>query len=164
MPSIFEAHSFAITAHAGQIDKGGQPYIRHLERVANAAVKRAGHARAVDRLAIDPMEVMQAAILHDVLEDTPRTEADLAAAGFSAPVIATVKILTKPVQRTPYPERTAAVIASGSLAAILIKMSDNEDNLSPDRTLPEGGFLRERYETSFAALRAAAASLGYTGG
>ena len=79
MSNIFDAHSFAITAHAGQIDKGGQPYIRHLERVANAAVARAGHARAVDRLAIDPMAVMQAAILHDVIEDTPRTVADLRA-------------------------------------------------------------------------------------
>ncbi|AWN43675.1 HD domain-containing protein [Methylobacterium durans] len=163
MPDIFEAHSFAITAHAGQIDKGGQPYIRHLERVANAAVKRAGHARAVDRIAIDPMEVMQAAILHDVLEDTPRTEDDLVAAGFPASVVEAVRILTKPAARTAYSERIGAVIASRNLAAILIKISDNEDNLGPERTLPDGAFLRERYATSLARLRAAAEALGYTG-
>ncbi len=75
MPTIYEAHSFAALAHAGQLDKRGQPYIRHLERVANLALVRAGHARSVDRLEIDPQTVMQVALLHDVLEDTPREAA-----------------------------------------------------------------------------------------
>ncbi|WP_336488246.1 phosphohydrolase [Methylobacterium nigriterrae] len=163
MPTIFEAHSLAITAHAGQIDKGGQPYIRHLERVANAAVARAGHARAVDRIAIDPMEVMQAAILHDVLEDTPTTAEGLRAAGFAPSVIKAVAILTKPAVRIPYSDRITSVIESGDLGAILIKMSDNEDNLCPSRTLPDGAGLRERYATSFARLKEAAAQMGYTG-
>lgn len=163
MGSIFDAHSFAITAHAGQIDKGGQPYIRHLERVANSAVARAGHARSVDRLAIEPMTVMQAAILHDVLEDTPRTAADLRAAGFGIEIVDMVTILTKPVARIPYPERIARVIESGNLGAILIKMSDNEDNLSPDRTLRDGAWMNERYATGFARLKEAAQLLGYTG-
>ena len=163
MASIFEAHSFAMIAHAGQIDKGGQPYIRHLERVANAAVGRAGHAKSVDRLAIEPMEVMQAAILHDVLEDTPTTPVALRAEGFSAPVITMVQLLTKPNEPMPYEERTARLIARGNLGAILIKMSDTEDNLSPERTLVGGEALRARYATAFTALKAAAASLGYTG-
>lgn len=163
MSNIFDAHSFAITAHAGQIDKGGQPYIRHLERVANAAVARAGHARALDRLPVDPMSVMQAAILHDVLEDTPRTVADLRAAGFGPEIIEMVTILTKPAARTAYSERITQVIKSGNLSAILIKMSDNEDNLSPERTLRDGAWLKERYATSFARLAEAARALGYTG-
>jgi (p)ppGpp synthase/HD superfamily hydrolase len=163
MSNIFDAHSFAVTAHAGQIDKGGQPYIRHLERVANAAVARAGHARALDRLPIDPMSVMQAAILHDVLEDTPRTVADLRAAGFGAEIIEMVTILTKPPERTAYSERITRVIDSGNLSAILIKMSDNENNLSPDRTLPTGVCLKERYTTGFARLTEAARALGYSG-
>ena len=37
MSTIFNAHTFAIQAHAGQIDKGGQPFIRHLERVTNTS-------------------------------------------------------------------------------------------------------------------------------
>ncbi len=163
MASIFEAHSFAMIAHAGQIDKGGQPYIRHLERVANAAVGRAGHAKSVDRLPIEPMEVMQAAILHDVLEDTPTTPVALRAEGFSIPVIAMVQLLTKPTDPLPYAERTARLIGHGHLGAILIKMSDTEDNLSPDRTLPNGEELRVRYASAFAALKEAAEALGYTG-
>jgi hypothetical protein len=55
------------------------------------------------------------------------------------------------------------VIAAGSLPAILIKMSDNEDNLCPSRTLPNATFLRERYATAFGRLKEAAAALGYTG-
>jgi (p)ppGpp synthase/HD superfamily hydrolase len=163
VPTIFEAHTFALTAHAGQLDKGGQPYMRHLERVANAALARSGHAKLVDGLDIEPMMVMQAALLHDVLEDTPRRPADLQAAGFPPEVIATVQILTKPTARTAYSERIAKVIDAGNLGAILIKMSDNEDNLCPSRILPNATFLRERYETSFARLKEAAAALGYTG-
>lgn len=163
MASIFEAHSFAMIAHAGQIDKGGQPYIRHLERVANAAVGRAGHAKSVDRLPVEPMEVMQAAILHDILEDTPTTPMALRAEGFSAPVITMVQLLTKPTEPLAYAERTARLIDHGHLGAILIKMSDTEDNLSPDRTLPNGENLRARYASAFAALKAAAETLGYTG-
>ncbi|KQP96784.1 HD domain-containing protein [Methylobacterium sp. Leaf117] len=165
MASIFEAHSFAIVAHAGQIDKGGQPYIRHLERVANASVARAGHAKSVDRLALDPMQVMQAAILHDVLEDTPTTPVALRAEGFPDAVIAMVVMLTKPPEPMPLPYdvRIAALIAKGNLGAILIKMSDTEDNLSPDRTLKDGEARRAAYAEAFGRLKAAAASLGYTG-
>lgn len=163
MTSIFDAHSFAIQAHAGQLDKGGQPYIRHLERVANAAVARSGHAATVDRLSIDPMEVMQAAILHDVLEDTPTTAIDLRAAGFAQTVVEMVVILTKPAEPMSYVSRITKVVDSGNLGAILIKMSDNEDNLSPDRTLPAGEALAARYRDSFARLKEAATTLGYTG-
>jgi (p)ppGpp synthase/HD superfamily hydrolase len=163
VPTIFDAHTFALTAHAGQLDKSGQPGMRHLERVANAALARAGHARLVDGLDIDPMRVMQAALLHDVLEDTPRTPSDLRAAGFEADVIRTVTRLTKPASRTAYSDRITALIATGDLSALLIKMSDNEDNLCPSRIPANATFLRERYTTAFARLKAAAAAAGYTG-
>ncbi|MHB2209237.1 HD domain-containing protein [Methylobacterium sp. CM6257] len=163
MPTIFDAHTFALTAHAGQLDKGGEPCMRHLERVANAALARAGHARLVDGLDIDPMRVMQAALLHDVLEDTSRTAADLRAAGFEPDVIRTVTILTKPISRTAYSERIGALIGTGNLAAILIKMSDTEDNLCPSRIPANATFLKERYATAFARLKDAAAAAGYTG-
>jgi (p)ppGpp synthase/HD superfamily hydrolase len=159
VPTIFDAHTFALTAHAGQLDKGGEPCMRHLERVANAALARAGHARLVDGLDIDPMQVMQAALLHDVLEDTPRTAADLRAAGFGQDVI----LLTKPQARIAYSERIAGLIETGDFAAILVKMSDTEDNLCPSRIPPNATFLRERYATAFARLKEAAVAAGYTG-
>lgn len=163
MTTIFDAHTFALTAHAGQLDKVGEPCMRHLERVANASLARAGHARLVDGLDVDPMQVMQAALLHDVLEDTPRTASDLRAAGFTPTIVRTVAILTKPAARTAYSERIATLIATNNLAAILVKMSDTEDNLSPARIPPDASFLRERYTLAFARLREAAAAMGYTG-
>jgi (p)ppGpp synthase/HD superfamily hydrolase len=163
VPTIFDAHTFALTAHAGQLDKSGQPGMRHLERVANAALARAGHARLVDGLDVDPMRVMQAALLHDVLEDTPRTAADLRAAGFDPAVIRIVTLLTKPQARTAYSERIGALIQAGDLSAILVKLSDTEDNLCPTRIPPNAAFLRERYATAFARLKTAAAEAGYTG-
>ena len=163
MSTIADAHAFAIQAHAGQIDKGGQPYIRHLERVANATIVRAGHARRVDRFDLDQIEVVQAAFLHDVLEDTAATPTDLRAAGFSEWVVETVRILTKPREPTSYATHIEAIIESGNLGAILIKMSDNEDNLNPARTLPAGEALAARYRAAFDRLKEAAAALGYTG-
>ena len=163
MTSILDAHSLAIRAHAGQIDKSGQPYIRHLERVANAAVARAGRARSIDHIDLDPMTVMQAALLHDILEDTATTVGDLKATGFGDEVLAMVRLLTKPKEKDAYSEMIDRIIASNNLGAILIKMSDNEDNLSPDRTLPDGEASATRYRTAFGRLRDAAGALGYTG-
>lgn len=163
MPTIFDAHTFALTAHAGQLDKGGQPCMRHLERVANAALARAGHARLVDGLDVDPMLVMQAALLHDVLEDTPRTAGDLRVAGFEPTVVQMVQVLTKPAARTAYSERIAKLIETGHLGAILVKMSDTEDNLCPSRIPSNAAFLRERYASAFKRLQEAAAAAGYTG-
>lgn len=54
--------SLASEAHAGQVDKGGAPYIEHPMRVA---------------LRCDTELRRCAALLHDVLEDTDATEADL---------------------------------------------------------------------------------------
>lgn len=164
MSTIFDAHTFALTAHAGQLDKGGEPCMRHLERVANAALARAGHARLVDDLDVDPMQVMQSALLHDVLEDTPCTASDLRAAGFAPAIVRTVTLLTKPTTRVAYSERITTLIAADDLPAILVKMSDTEDNLVPTRIPPSATFLRERYATAFACLREAAAARGYTGG
>lgn len=161
--TIFDAHTFALTAHAGQLDKGGEPCMRHLERVANTALARAGHARLVDGLDVDPMQVMQAALLHDVLEDTQRTASDLRAASFAPAIVRTVTRLTKPAARAAYSERITTLIETADLAAILIKMSDTEDNLVPARIPPAASFLRERYANAFVRLREAAAAMGYTG-
>ena len=60
------AISFAVTAHAGQTDKQGQPYILHPLRVMQAVLRRTG----------DPT-LAAAAVLHDVVEDTHYTVEDI---------------------------------------------------------------------------------------
>ena len=61
------AEEIAIRAHAGQVDKGGNPYINHPLAVA------AG---------VQGYELKIVALLHDVLEDSSVTAQDLLAEGF----------------------------------------------------------------------------------
>ena len=83
MPTASDARLFAANAHSGQMDQGGTPYVQHTDRVAAAAVTRTRHARQTDGPEAGPVAVPQAAYLHDVLEDTPVTAADLRQAGAS---------------------------------------------------------------------------------
>jgi (p)ppGpp synthase/HD superfamily hydrolase len=86
---IAEAVDFAVRAHGAQVRKGtGIPYVSHLLGVAGLVFEGGG----------DEDQVI-AGLLHDVLEDTPATEAQLEAA-FGDRVARIVKecsdTLTKP--------------------------------------------------------------------
>ena len=62
----------AAKAHTGQVDKGGAPYILHPIRVM---------------LACEGEKEKIVALLHDTLEDTALTAADLRRAGFSEEIV-----------------------------------------------------------------------------
>jgi (p)ppGpp synthase/HD superfamily hydrolase len=64
----------------GQVDKGGSPFILHPLRVM---------------FGVKGTEAQIAAVLHDVLEDTPVTVDELRQQGFSEPVFTAVVALTK---------------------------------------------------------------------
>ena len=89
MRTSVDAELLARARHAGQVEKAGQPYVDHLKRVAFAAEQRAVMA-AVARLPIDIDAVVQAAWLHDVIEDTATTVANLLNAGYAVSVVAMV--------------------------------------------------------------------------
>ena len=72
----------ATNAHAGQVDKGGKPYILHPLKVMHY-------------LKTDDVELQCIALLHDVIEDTTVTYLDLVEAGASLRVIQGVEALTK---------------------------------------------------------------------
>lgn len=59
-----QALQTALRAHFGQRDKAGEPYIKHILRVA----------RGVERRFPDTDELVIAALLHDVVEDTFGTD------------------------------------------------------------------------------------------
>lgn len=108
----------SITAHGKQPRRGTQePYVKHPIRVAEA-IKRLGV----------PVDVVAAAYLHDTIEDTPLTYADLQAEGFSKITISLVELLTKRPDDTnaTYIQR---LIDSKNRWAILIKIYDINDNL-----------------------------------
>ena len=71
------AQSIAVSAHKGQVDKAGKPYIMHPAHVA--ASVQGDAAKAV-------------AWLHDVVEDTPLTFADLVRSLKTNPLARAVKL------------------------------------------------------------------------
>ncbi|MBB5764636.1 phosphohydrolase [Methylorubrum rhodesianum] len=151
----FAGETFARRVHAGQVDKGGVPYTGHLGRVAARA---RAHAEAMG-LPIQHAEwCQQVGWLHDTIEDTGTTADDLLDAGFDPAVVQAVGLLTRPAGK-PYLECVAGIIASGDRLAMIVKLSDNEDNLDPSRSFTAASPEHElRYRRSAEMLRAALAS------
>jgi len=78
--TLERAIEIAARTHAGQVDKGGAPYILHPLRVM---------------LRVAPGAQQIVAVLHDVVEDSEVTFEDLAREGFSAGVIAGLRAVTR---------------------------------------------------------------------
>lgn len=75
-----KAYEIAKRAHLGQIDKAGEDYIKHPEKVASF---------------VNSDEEKAVAYLHDVIEDTELTLEDLREYGFSEEVLKAVDVITK---------------------------------------------------------------------
>lgn len=136
------AESIARTAHAGQTDKLGVDYIEHPARVA----------QRVQQYDASP-EATAAAWLHDVVEDTEYTPAELSAAGIPDVVVDAVMLLSKTPGQTL--EEYCAGVRESSLA-LAVKRADIEDNTDPARTagLPDATRerLAEKYRRTTALL------------
>lgn len=110
LPFFERALALATIKHAGQVDKGGQPYVMHVIRVMEGV-----H---------DPDEKVMA-LLHDLIEDTDFTLEDLDEYGFSEEIIYGVNLLT----RDPKEDYMAYIMnLSGHKKARQVKLSDLRDN------------------------------------
>lgn len=101
----------ATNGHHGQFDRGGKPYILHCLAVLHM----------VDS---DDEEVQCIGIMHDLVEDTKTTYADLREAGFSDRVIEGVRAMTKNPGYS-YEEYQQQVLANKD--AVLVKMAGSVD-------------------------------------
>ncbi|MEC9374107.1 MAG: HD domain-containing protein [Planctomycetota bacterium] len=117
-----KAASFAARAHQGQVRNDGlTPYVAHPFRVALTV-------RIV--FGCDDPIALAAALLHDVIEDTPGDYDDIASA-FGDEVAACVAALSKDM-RLPEPQREPAYddgLRRADWRARLIKLADTYDNL-----------------------------------
>ncbi len=133
---VRRAYQIGAKAHAGQTRKSGEPYITHPIAVAGILAE----------LGLDA-ETIIAAILHDTLEDTPLSRADIEAE-FGAAISELVEGVTK-LDRLQFKSRQEAAAESfrkmllamaRDLRVILIKLADRLHNM---RTLasmsPEAG-------------------------
>lgn len=138
--TVHAATELARTAHAGQTDKAGQPYVQHVIRVRDALREHGEEAQI-------------AGVLHDIVEDTPISLDDLRTIGVTRRALAAVDSVTRRPGET-YMDliRRAAADPLGRL----VKLADNADNSSEDRLAclgrNESDFLRWRYAKARAVL------------
>ena len=107
--------AIATRAHEGQVDKAGEPYIDHPVRVSGRCATEVQKA---------------AALLHDVIEDTPLTADDLRIEGVADEVVRIVLMLTHD-KGTDYMDYVRTVSLDPDARAV--KMADLEDNMDLSR-------------------------------
>ena len=115
MSTLERAIAIAATAHAGQVDKAGQPYILHPLRVM---------------LRVNSEHERIAAVLHDVVEDSDVSLEHLIAEGFAPEVISAIDALTK---RPDESRVEAAHRAGADPIARVVKLADNAENMDLTR-------------------------------
>ena len=123
MATLERAIALAASAHAGQVDKAGQPYILHPLRVM---------------LRVSTTHERMAAVLHDVVEDTKVNVVEdtkvtlerLRSEGFPDEVVRAVDALTKREGET---RLEAAARAAADPIARIVKLADNAENMDLSR-------------------------------
>ena len=125
MERIRAAYDMARTAHAGQLRKDGSPYVTHCVAAADISVD----------LGLDEDSII-AALLHDVIEDTTMTHADIAHrfGNAVADIVEGVTKLTRMQYATKEEEqmenlRKMLMAMAKDIRVILIKIADRLHNM-----------------------------------
>jgi len=113
--NLEQAISIASLAHAGQLDKGGEPYILHPLRV-------------MMKLKDEKQRIV--AVLHDVIEDTKVTIQDLLDQGLDCDLANIVLILTRRKDEN-YDEYINRICYDE--LAMRVKLADLNDNMDMSR-------------------------------
>jgi len=109
---LSRAIRLATTAHDGQFDRSGQPYVLHVLKVMHYCKT-------------ENEELQCIAVLHDIVEDCDVTYEDLRSNGFSDRVVDGVRALTKQRGQS-YEEYKQAVFANAD--AMHVKLADLRHN------------------------------------
>lgn len=125
---LSKAIKIATTAHAGQIDKAGAPYIFHPLRVMMAGNSEIEHICGV---------------LHDTIEDSDITLEFLQKEGFTEEVLAVLDCLTKR-HGEKYDDFISRVLRNKT--ACLVKLADLRDNMDLSRISEPTDEDRDRVE------------------
>ncbi|MGD2076700.1 MAG: HD domain-containing protein [Gammaproteobacteria bacterium] len=140
---LLKALSFAALRHRDQRRKDveASPYINHPIEVASILCREAG---------IHDIDLLCAALLHDTVEDTDTTAAELEA-GFGARIAAIVVELSddKSLPRQERERRQVEHAAHLSEAARLVKLADKISNLRNVAESPPPGWSLRRQQAYF---------------
>ena len=141
---IREAYEMAVAAHHGQTRKSGEPYILHPLAVATICTEEIG---------LGPTAVA-AALLHDVVEDTPVTQEEIGKK-FGAHIARMVDGLTKLDgaynAESPQAENFRKVLGTlvEDVRVVLIKMADRLHNMRTLGAMSRQKQLKVAAETSY---------------
>ena len=127
MATLEKAIELAARFHAGQRDKEGACYVLH-------------PLRAMSRVTGD--QAMIVAVLHDTIEDTKLTEADLRAAGFGDEILDALRLVTH-LRKVPYADYVVA-LATNPIAR-QVKLADLADNTRLDRHILRAASLQRDF-------------------
>ena len=136
--TLERAIAIAAAAHAGQLDKGGAPYILHPLKVM---------------LRMTTLEERIVAVLHDVVEDCDISLDDLRKEGFSEEVLTAIQSVTK-VPGESYEDFVER--AAQNPIGRVVKLADLEENSDISRIAsPSWEDLEriEKYRRAIARLR-----------
>lgn len=124
-------------AHKNQTDKSGIPYVFHPFHLAEQMKDEA---------------TTIAALLHDVIEDTDYTMADLEKMGFPADVLEALELLTHN-DDTPYMEYVAKIKDNPIAKAVKLADLEHNSDLSRLDVVDEKALKRrEKYRQAFCLL------------
>jgi guanosine-3',5'-bis(diphosphate) 3'-pyrophosphohydrolase len=128
--AVARAVEFALRHHGDQTRPTGAPYAEHLLEALEVLVRGAG---------VTNPGILQAAVLHDVVEDTPCTIDDVRRA-FGGRVAELVAWVTKPAPVDGADRKAAKEAYLGRLRdapddAVLVKLADRASNVQTLRNL-----------------------------
>jgi guanosine-3',5'-bis(diphosphate) 3'-pyrophosphohydrolase len=128
--AVARAVEFAVRCHGDQTRPTGAPYAEHLLEALEVLVRGAG---------VTAPDILQATVLHDVVEDTPCTIDDVRRA-FGSRVAEMVSWVTKPAQeegsdRKAAKEAYLAHLSDAPDDAVLVKLADRASNVQTLRNL-----------------------------
>lgn len=137
---IKSAYNLINKYHKDQLDKGGNPYITHLEFVSSKMTCQIGKV---------------AALLHDIKEDTPITNEELLSNGISQEIIDIIDILTKK-ESDIYMDYINRIKNCNNPIAIKIKLADLTHNMDisriPNPTEKDLNRIKNRYKKAYDIL------------
>lgn len=112
MNFLDKAITVALEAHEDVVTRSGRPYILHPLHLM---------------LKMDSEQEMITAVLHDVVEDSNITLDDLAAMGFSEPVLTALSLLTHDKEMSSYEDYILAIKTNP--LAVRVKLADLTHNM-----------------------------------
>lgn len=115
---VLRAYALAVIAHKDDVWHGKEPYYLHCGRVGKQL--QDWHC---------PIEIVIAGVLHEIIDDGHLTADDLLTEGFSEYTVALIEAATPSATQT-WETHIDAIVASGDVPTMLIRLADLNDNSS----------------------------------